>query len=194
MTKAEQRHKTATSLLALYESRRLTGDKAKYEPDWIHPGEEDFALYVQGKVTDKEMLACIEERLDGLKGWQRPSFFMHPLFGPRIVHEAFKVGSPSWVFLGRNLPSTRLEMFGDEHVICGRATPDEVRLVARKHGLEVLVDQTWIGYSKTDRMGDTAMTANVYGPCNSLAELIADLKEDRKTLRGVRIQTRRRRP
>jgi hypothetical protein len=92
-----------------------------------------------------------------------------------VVHEGWKIGTPTWVFLGRG--TGHLSFFNDDLVIWSRVIPQELRphLKSIDNSWEV-----WIAYSKTEPMGGTTLTANCYGPCLSKEELMAVIRSEQE--------------
>lgn len=67
-------------------------------------------------------------------------------FGTRIIQGGFKVGTASWVFLGRR--DSPIERVGD-WVACRRRIPEEVKRLGRESGFPD-VDELWALYSLDD--------------------------------------------
>lgn len=132
-----------------YAQRRLADER---EPDWILDGFEE---------PREETITSLEVE-DGTR---------YSYLGlPRVVHDGCKVGSCSWVFLGR-ATSKKCYRLTDDLVVCSRMVP----LSIGQH------QQTcWIAYSLTDQIGGTAMLSNCFGPCMSEQELLSVIEEDLK--------------
>lgn len=149
----------AKKLWEFYQSRQRTDE---CEPTWVlwpYSMMRDYGgLVAEDKGNADTMIGnlsisdgTVQEAFPGLPG--------SPL---RIIHEGCKIGTPSWVFMGRNLADSVVERKGDL-VICGRKVPRQYRHSGHA--------AAWIAYSLNEPMGSTALTSNVFGPCLTRAEL-----------------------
>jgi len=156
----------ASKAWAFYQSRVLTGDKGDYEPAWVHPSYQQVKDWLDDPTRFQgEDLEEVENLITSLGDHRVRS---QDFIGMgRLIHEGWKIGTPSWVFMGRSLG--HVEACNGDLVLCCRGIPPHLRRYFRP--IDNCWD-AWIAYSKTDPMGATSFTANCYGPCLSRDELL----------------------
>jgi hypothetical protein len=101
-------------MIRYYESTRRTDD---LEPNWIlYP----FNLAYENKYDELAELALPDDLGDddSIRPWQEP------LFGPRVLQGGIKIGTSSWVFLGRR--DSRVIQVG-KWIATSRQVPQSVR-------------------------------------------------------------------
>lgn len=155
-------------------SRRLTGDLQKYEPNWVHPIYQmakdylDYPERFQGDDLEdaaNTLLAVADHRIV-TQEW---------LGMGRLIHEGWKVGTPTWAFMGRGTGHLSFAPGNADLVVCCRVIPPELRGYFPDTGG---CWEVWIAYSKSEPLGATALTANCYGPCECKDELLAVIRDD----------------
>jgi hypothetical protein len=158
----------ATKLVKFYEAHK--GDE-KYEPNWIHPAFEvgykivDDPYYVD---SDKGFIldGCYESITlpDGYVCEAFPGLTDSP---KRIMEDGFKVGTTSWIFMGRKNPA--YQAVYRDWVILGRKWAKDGAI-------------TYMAYHPDKPMGLSAMTGEDIGPTFDLAQIKAAIDE---MLQGV---------
>lgn len=158
-----------------YQGRKLTGDQAACEPEWTHPAYQGIRDWIdRPEQFDDDETADIADLILGISDHTLRQEESWP-FPPRLVHEGWKVGTPTWVFLGR--AAGHVERYDDDLVLCCRTIPADCRNHLKS------IDNCWdcwIAYSLTEPMGSSAMTANCYGPCLSKDDLIEAIEQEAK--------------
>lgn len=149
----------ATQLWIHYLSRRRADD---YEPHWVHPAYEMMQHYNDLSTYDQQEADEIIESHDHPDG---ACIVVLPGLS-RIVHDGWLLGTPTWVFMGRNLSGSPIERHGD-WIILGRPIPHELRTHVTPK-----IAFAWIAYHMDRPMGFTCLTAECIGPCNSREEVL----------------------
>jgi len=152
-----------------YVSRQL-GD-GNLEPNWVHFG---YAL-VQKFASDEKLNADELELVDqiiashSLKDGYTVSAFPGQPQGPmRIIHDGWKAGTPTWIFMGRSLTPESIVNLGGGWVAVQRTIPDEFYKNMDRRAAPATL---WMAYNKNQQMGLTALTSNVIGPAISFDQL-----------------------
>lgn len=146
----------AKRLWQRYQVRRRTDE---YEPPWIHPGYELIKKYLDGTIhkDERESAVGIIKSHD-LKDGQIVSSFG---FEGRVMHDGWKVGTPSWIFMGRKFCEP--EIIDNGWIMISRELPDDIAaMVHRPNGA-----RAWMAYHPQLQMGQTAMTSNCIGPSHT---------------------------
>src|SRR5687768_579777 len=118
------RQKQAAEAWQTYQARRLR--QAEFEPNWIHASYELLRDYVEGKVRDREDKNMVKRILGSLTlpdGHEVYAFPGIPGSPVRIIHDGWKIGTPTWVFMGRTLPGSVVKDLGSGWVLVGRPIP-----------------------------------------------------------------------
>jgi len=151
-----------------YLSRRLQSD---LEPSWVHPDYDLFQKYLENTIKKDELLRLAEiikshELPDGSEVAQ----FRNKPKGPmRIIHEGWKVGSPTWVFMGRNLHPNATEYLGKGWVaVCREIPPDIYKLFDPS-----IPNLVWVAYQLEKAMTDE----NCVGPAVFYDDFIQGVEE-----------------
>jgi len=145
------------------------------EPNWIHAGYEVVKRFAEwdgvGKYPheDEEHLVIEICQSHGLAdGFSVPAFPGVPGGPQRIIHDGWKSGTPSWIFMGRALTPESVVHLGAGWVACQRTVPDELyKQMDQKAAPATL----WMAYNVDTQMGLTALTSNVIGPAVSFNQL-----------------------
>lgn len=135
----------------------------EHEPTW-HLFED----------MDDEFFETIQKEMMG----RNPKLHDDGSFGGRIIDNGYKVGTPSWVFLGRNDTSSTVYRWSrDPHwIVCCRRPSKAIQKLGRKHGFPDL-PEFWIAYHLENPMGDSTFTANCIGTCLLEAEVLEQLAD-----------------
>lgn len=150
-----------------YESRVLDNE---LEPRWMHPAYECVQRLYDGNATEDEKQMALEIiSSHSLKdGYSVSAFPGMPGSPMRIIHDGWKSGTPTWIFMGRSFPDAAKDI-GNGWVAVQRSLPPEFyRLIDASAAPPTL----WIAYHLDQQMGMSALTANCIGPAMSLPELI----------------------
>lgn len=151
---------------------------ATLEPKWIHAGYEIIKKYAEWDGVGQNPADCgaDEEHLmieichsHGLKdGTSVPAFPGRPDSPMRIIHDGWKSGTPSWIFMGRTLTPDSVVHLGAGWVACQRILPDDLYKMMDPNAAPATL---WMAYNMDQQMGLTALTSNVIGPAMSFNQL-----------------------
>lgn len=159
----------ATVVCNHYESRKLN---SALEPKWIHAAYDAVKKFVDG-VADENEKNLVREIVSShsLKdGYSVPAFPGMPSSPMRIIHDGWKSGTPTWIFMGRALSPDSVEDIGNGWVAVKRSLPDDLyKLIDPKAAPATL----WVAYHLDRQMGTSALTANCVGPAMSKKELLS---------------------
>lgn len=158
-------------ILSHYASRKINGP---LEPEWIHVAYELLQKFADDKASKNDYvlikdLIASHEISDGSDVWSIPGIPSSP---KRIIHDCWKVGSPTWVFMGRNNPNSAFFLI-DDWIAVRRKIPESIFKMFNQD----LPDETWIAYNRKQQMGTTTTTANCIGPAFSWQQLINAVEE-----------------
>lgn len=157
-----------------YISRKMD---SPLEPDWIHLSYNLAFRYLDGEyLTDEEILELnsIVESHSLSDGFSVPSFPGFPYLPERIMHEGWKAGTASWVFMGRNVQNT--------HILKGRWVAVSRTLPSDLYSLldqDEISDTLWCSYHLDKPFGANHSSENCIGPTlfyEDLKIVINDLK------------------
>jgi hypothetical protein len=165
--------KEKASLIWLhYVNRKL---KSPLEPTWTHAAYELIRQYALESVS-KENMQLIKEIIMSHEfddGTEIQAFPGIPNSPTRIIHDGWKIGTPTWVFMGRNESPQNSKYLGENWVAVRREIPADLY----KFFDRSLPNEAWIAYNLNDQMGMSAMTANCVGPSCYLDDLIQALEQ-----------------
>lgn len=150
--------------IAFYESRRLSDPSL--EPSWT---PEPYSCLYRWKAGDRgsEIREEVEEALGSLslRGEYEDQFF-----GRRFIEDGCKVGTASWVFIGRNLPDSTVVPRPEGIVVVGRPVmPTTVEAMIRA-GCRRPRPVSWIAYSLK-----VPIHLQVAGPCESYEQAVEQI-------------------
>lgn len=163
-----------------YENRKLTNS---FEPNWIHAGYELVYKYLQGEKLDSKSMQLVQEIVNSHSledGFSVPAFPEKPSGPMRIIHDGWKAGTPSWVFMGRSLTPESVVPLKNDWIAVQRTLPSSVyELIDSDQAPPTL----WIAYNLNNQMGLTG--TNVIGPAIYFDELISVVEQgiDKEPLR-----------
>lgn len=151
-----------------YRQSRIASD---LEPRWVHAAYDLIRQFLSGQATWDDVRALVQshELPDGFR--ERDG---------RVMHDGWKVGTATWVFMGRAAPGAALAL-GGGWVAVRRTVPSglPVRNEARPGWREC-----WIAYHVEQQMGYTALTANCYEAL-TLQDLKTALRETCSSCEGT---------
>jgi hypothetical protein len=144
------------------------------EPNWIHFGYELIHKFIFSRVGEKldaDELELVDQIIvsHSLKdGHTVPAFPGQPKSPMRIIHDGWKAGTPTWIFMGRSLTPKSVVHLGGGWVAVQRTIPDEFYNDMDKQAAPATL---WMAYNTNQQMGLTALTSNVVGPAVSFNQL-----------------------
>ena len=174
-------------LLKRYEdSRRIDG----FEPQYVIAPYDEIFLYagktIDGKKpsfftktkakalrkyysedwSDKEILKYFEENTLDSMLIKDGTAFKDGFFPTRVIHDGFKVGTTSWIFMGRkNSPIVPVQYHGDTLYAVKRTIPPEIAKMLKPLHPELGYDM-WCAYDLTGKYRVEI------GPCFSLDQIM----------------------
>ena len=140
------------------------------EPAWVHPAYDVLRKFLEGESGDEQArlvrdVIASHECEDGKPVTAQPGV---PGAGRRVMHDGWKIGSSTWVYMGRREGARRLN---DEWVLVGRAIPDDI---FRANFDPDLPETVWIAYNRAIRMGLHPMENHV-GPTPYVEQIYSEL-------------------
>jgi hypothetical protein len=152
-----------------YQSRKLPEETL--EPKWIHAGYELAYNYLQGKTLEPDELEVLDQVISSHTledGFTVPAFSGQPQSPMRIIHDGWKSGTPTWIFMGRAFTPDSAVHLGADWVAVQRTLPDELY---SQMDPKAAPPTLWMAYNLKSQMGMTALTSNVIGPAISFNQL-----------------------
>jgi hypothetical protein len=156
--KTKNPREKAEIIWEFYCTRKLTID---LEPSWTHPSYLLVEKYLNNTIKKNELPQLVEvikshEQQDGKEVLQ----FVNRPSGPvRIMHEGWKIGSPTWVFMGRNLHPKATQYLGNGWIAVCREVPSELYKLFDPS----IPNLVWIAYHR-DRPMTFTESENCIGP------------------------------
>jgi hypothetical protein len=149
-----------------YVDRKLQNE---LEPKWTHAGYECVKEYLEGNGNpDNQQLVTEIIHSHSLKdGFSVAAFPAMPSSPMRIIHDGWKSGTPTWIFMGRSEPGAT-QLLDNGWVAVKRSLPDELYKMMDS---SVAPPTLWIAYNLNRQMGTSALTSNCVGPTASLEDL-----------------------
>lgn len=141
------------------------------EPNWVHVGYSLIHKFILGEKLDAGELELVDQIIasHSLKdGHTVPAFPGQPKSPMRIIHDGWKAGTPTWIFMGRSLTPKSVVHLGGGWVAVQRTLPDEFFKDMDKQAAPATL---WMAYNMDQQMGLTALTSNVVGPAVSFNQL-----------------------
>jgi hypothetical protein len=152
-----------------YKSKRLDNN---LEPMWIHRAYEIAQHYLDDKLPKEEMgilHEVIRSHLmpDGTEVLSMPNVPKSPI---RIMHQGWKIGTPTWIFMGRNEPDAVTDL-GKKWVAVKRTVPPDLY----KSFDPKIPDAIWLAYNLEKQFG--LDSKNCIGPALYLNQLVKIVEE-----------------
>lgn len=157
-----------------YKSRKLN---SSFEPIWTHAGYELVQKFLDDKLPEKSLnyfkdVMATHELPDGFEVSSFPNVPSSPI---RIVHDCWKIGTPTWIFMGRNFPGA-IQQVAPEWIAVQRKLPENLT-----HLFDPAIPKNvWMAYNLKDQMGLGAATANCIGPALYLEDLLDVINRQKK--------------
>ena len=115
------------------------------EPEWVHLSYDLAFRYLDDQhLSDEEILDLhsIVESHCLVDGFSVPSFPGFPTSAERIMHEGWKAGTSTWVFMGRNVQNAHI--IKGRWVAVSRSLPKDLFDLLDQ---EDICDTLWIAYN-----------------------------------------------
>ena len=155
---SQRKRKKAKELLRKYRARAIAA-----EPKWMLDEYQALHDYVMGTLDDNQR-AYVESDL--IPGLSLPDSHVNKdsFFGDTLIQDTYKVGTTSWIFMGRNLRSSKILVRGDLLAI-GRTIDEPTTLAMNQLGIYPATPTLWAVFSRSIPPWQRAI-----GPCESLDE------------------------
>ncbi|NCA13965.1 MAG: hypothetical protein EBS89_07500 [Proteobacteria bacterium] len=139
------------------------------EPAWVHPAYDVLRKFLEGESGDEQTrlvrdVIASHECEDGKPVTAQPGV---PGAGRRVIHDGWKIGSSTWVFMGRRDGAISLN---DDWILVGRDIPADI---FRANFDPALPSKVWIAYHRTIKMGLQPMQ-NFIGPTPYLEQVYSE--------------------
>jgi len=158
-----------------YEDRRL---KSELEPEWIHTGYEIAFRFTQEKSLDKNEMYLLNQIVKSHSlpdGSSVHAFPDRPNSPMRIIHDGWKAGTPTWIFMGRS--SENCVDLGSNWVAVSRTLPDTLYAQLDQN---MAPSTLWMAYNKKNKMSISDKDENIIGPAIYLKQILFHLKSRAK--------------
>ena len=158
-----------------YQSRKLN---SALEPTWVHAGYELVKKFLDGDKLEPDDLHLVKEMIHShslADGTSVAAFPNIPKSPQRIIHDGWKAGTPSWIFMGRSLAPENVKYLGERWVAVQRTLPPEFYKLIDKSAAPASL---WMAYNLDKQMGITALSSNVIGPAIFFDQMIEAIEEE----------------
>jgi hypothetical protein len=156
-----------------YQSRRID---SSLEPMWIHGAYEIVKNYIDDTLQKDQIkffydIIRSHELPDGFEVPSMPNVPSSPI---RIMHEGWKIGSPTWIFMGRNQLGASVHVSGD-WIAVKRTIPSEIYKLFDPQ----LPDTIWMAYNTKIQMGSMNSSQDVgeMGPAMDFEDLVEAIEK-----------------
>ena len=152
-----------------YKSKRLDNN---LEPMWL-PRAYDIAQHYLDDKLPKEEMGILHEVIrshlmpDGTEVLSMPNVPKSPI---RIMHQGWKIGTPTWIFMGRKEPDAVTDL-GNKWVAVKRTVPPDLY----KSFDPKIPDTIWLAYNLEKQFG--LDSKNCIGPALYLNQLVKIVEE-----------------
>ena len=102
--------------------------KASLEPNWIHYGYSLIKKALDGEKLEPDEMNLVDQIIQShsLKdGYTVAAFPGQPKSPMRTIHDGWKAGTPTWIFMGRALTPESTVHLGNKWVAVQRTLPEE---------------------------------------------------------------------
>jgi hypothetical protein len=157
-----------------YLERKLNSN---LEPNWVHSGYELILKTLKDEKLSSEEQYLVREIVytHGLPdGTFVPSFPGKPNSPMRMIHDGWKSGSSSWIFIGRNIDLENVKYLGEGWVLVQRTLPDEYYQFLDS---DQAPPTLFMSYNLDKKMDLTSSTNNVIGPAVYSHQIIHAIQE-----------------
>lgn len=177
------------------ESARRKG--SRYEPSWqLDPFDAAFEMDESGINAIKGRFGADDGEIDVMGALDEISSLMikdgtvytykSEIFGKRVIHDGFKVGTTSWVFMGRrNSPLTLARtdkngMYqGQEVCVIQRRIPLDIFKILQPQQSEPIV---WAGYFM-----NPYLCSELFGPYKTKKEILDAIEGNGRAISATRV-------
>lgn len=158
-----------------YLERKLNND---LEPTWIHAGYELVFKAINEKALTKEEIKVVNEIIfthSCEDGREIPAFAGKPNSPSRIIHDGWKAGTPSWIFMGRSLYPENVQKINENYVVVKRTLPIEYYQMINQ---DLAPPTLWMAYHLKKQMGCSGEQSNIIGPAIYLNQILEKIEND----------------
>jgi hypothetical protein len=158
-----------------YEDRRL---KNELEPEWIHSGYEIAFRFTKEESLEKNEMYLLNQIVKSHSlpdGSSVHAFPDRPNSPMRIIHDGWKAGTPTWIFMGRN--SENCVDLGSNWVAVSRTLPETLYAQLDKN---IAPPTLWMAYNKKNKMSISDKDENIIGPAIYFEQILFHLKAQNK--------------
>lgn len=152
----------------LYESRKLK----KFEPNWIHYAYELVKKYLDGKNLSNKELDLVTQIIQSHSlpdGYAVPALPSKPNGDTRIIHDGWKAGSTTWIFMGRT--ENNVVPLSNGWIAVKRTLPQHLYSLLKQ---DLAPDTLWCAYHLDKQMGIDS-DENCVGPAIYFDQLRQEL-------------------
>lgn len=135
------------------------------EPKWIHSGYELVRDFSHGLIEKSSIIEKIIESHFIPDGTFVSSISGRPNTPQRMIHDGWKAGSPSWIFMGRN--TNQILHLGFDWVVIGRTMPENLYHLLNKSAPRTL----WMAYNLSKPFIFDSEKSNIIGPAIAFEQI-----------------------
>lgn len=151
---------------------------SELEPAWIHAGYELIFKAKNEKALTKEEIKIVNEIIfthSCEDGKEIPAFAGKPNSPSRIIHDGWKAGTPSWIFMGRSLEADNVQKINNNYVVVKRTLPSEYYQMLNQ---DLAPATLWMAYNLNKQMGCFGERTNIIGPAIYLNQILKEIEND----------------
>ena len=156
--------KRIDEFIKFYESRRLPDPSL--EPTWT---PQPYACLYRWKAG-KRRREIREEVKAAIGSLSLRGEYDDPIFGKRFIEDGCKVGTATWVFIGRSLPHSTVRPLPDGNVVVGRPVTSLTEKAMIRAGCHRPRAVSWIAYSLK-----VPIHLQVAGPCETYEQAVEQI-------------------
>lgn len=162
MTKTEKRKQQCRRMMEFYHTRAFVGDRSHLEPSWMLRPFNQFDDYLNDRRNfDDEEIDELDEMLAAMK---LKGEYDSGIFGKRWIEDGFKVGTTSWLFMGRNFAEAHVSEPAYGLVCISRTVSPTTVKAMQKMGVAITKEMATV-YAVYST--DIPHTERMIGPCLS---------------------------
>ena len=157
-----------------YQNRKL---KSEYEPTWVHEGYDIFRRVLDKQELNQKEFWLAKEiiKSHGLPdGFAVPLDKRQPQSEQRIMHDGWKAGSSTWIFMGRSLADNCVVPLSDSWIAVKRTLPSQIYDLLDS---SLAPDTLWMAYNKNTQIRVLDENLTCVGPAIYFEELVNFLEK-----------------
>ena len=157
-----------------YQKRRL---EDSHEPLWTHKAYEIIKQYLDDELK-KEDLGLLYEIIKSHMmpdGAEVPAIPNVPSSPVRIMHERWKIGTPTWIFMGRSLTGSTRQIT-PKWIAVKREIPEKLSSLFDPQ----IPTTIWLAYNLDKQMGLDEKNSNCIGPTLYFDKLVDEVVKNEK--------------